>query len=256
MNRIDVVKNKEEGITRAIEVLKSGGLIIYPTETCYGLGGDATNPEALKKIMEYKKLRGSKPISIAVADKKMAEEYVEINEMAENLYNNYLPGPITVISMSKGELVPPVVSIQGGVGIRYPDYDFSLEMIKIAHSKMPDANLLQWDFTLGVPPALRNQTFDFIIGTYALHHLSDDAKVDFIAELLGLLAPQGAILIGDVCFQTRSALLSCKAACGNTWDTDEIYFVFSELQERLSPFCRMAFHEFSFCSGVIEIRKS
>ena len=130
MKRIDVIKNKEEAIKQAIEVLQDGGLIVYPTETCYGLGGDATNPEALKKIMEYKKLRGSKPISIAVSDKEMAEEYVEINEMAENLYKNYLPGPITVISMSKGNLLPPVVSQQGAVGIRYPDYDFTLELIK------------------------------------------------------------------------------------------------------------------------------
>lgn len=130
MKRIDTIKNKDEAIKKAIEVLKNGGLIVYPTETCYGLGGDATNPEALKKIMQYKKLRGSKPISIAVSDKEMAEEYVELNEMAENLYKNYLPGPITVISMSKGNLVPPVVSQQGAVGIRYPDYDFTLKLIK------------------------------------------------------------------------------------------------------------------------------
>jgi len=130
MNKINVEKNKEEARTQAIKVLKSGGLIVYPTETCYGLGGDATNPEALKKIMQYKKLRGSKPISIAVGDIKMAQEYVEINEMAKNLYDNYLPGPITVISMSKGELVQPVVSIQGTVGVRYPDYEFTTELIK------------------------------------------------------------------------------------------------------------------------------
>ncbi len=130
MNRIDIRNKKEEAIKKAIEVLKNGGLIVYPTETCYGLGGDATNPEALKKIMEYKKLRGSKPISIAVSDKDMAKEYVELNEMANNLYENYLPGPITVISVSKGNLVSPVVSLQGAVGVRYPDYDFTLELIK------------------------------------------------------------------------------------------------------------------------------
>jgi L-threonylcarbamoyladenylate synthase len=130
MNRIDIKKEKDLAIKKAVEVLKNGGLIVYPTETCYGLGGDATNPEALKKIMQYKKLRGSKPISVAVADKEMAQQYVEINEMAENIYKNYLPGPITVVSMSKGKLVPPVVSAQGAVGIRYPDYDFTLELIK------------------------------------------------------------------------------------------------------------------------------
>ena len=130
MKRIDIKKQRDLAIQEAIKVLNNGGLVIYPTETCYGLGGDVTNPEALKKIMEYKKLRGSKPISIAVCDRDMAEEYVEINEMASNLYTNYLPGPITVISVSKGELVPPVVSIQGAVGVRHPDYEFTLELIK------------------------------------------------------------------------------------------------------------------------------
>ncbi len=130
MNRIDIKKDKTLAIKKAVETLRNGGLIVYPTETCYGLGGDVTNPEALKKIMEYKTLRGSKPVSIAVANKKMAEEYVDINDMADNLYENYLPGPITVISMSKGSLVPPVVSIQGAVGVRYPDYNFTLDLIK------------------------------------------------------------------------------------------------------------------------------
>lgn len=130
MNIIDTKKEKDLAIKKAVEVLNNGGLIVYPTETCYGLGGDATNPEALKKLMKYKKLRGSKPISIAVANRKMAEQYVDINEMADNLYENYLPGPITVISMNKGKLVPPVVSIQNSVGVRYPDYLFTLEMIE------------------------------------------------------------------------------------------------------------------------------
>ena len=58
MERIDIKNNKELGIKKAVETLKNGGLIIYPTETCYGLGGDATNPEALKKLMQYKKFRG------------------------------------------------------------------------------------------------------------------------------------------------------------------------------------------------------
>lgn len=133
--------------------------------------------------------------------------------------------------------------------------DFSDEMLKIASAKMPAAHLLKWDFSNGVPPALGGQPFDFIVSTYALHHLRDDAKVDFILSLLELLAPEGLILIGDVCFTTRAALLSCKEACGDEWDDEEVYFVFSELQERLEPVCQLAYHEFSFCAGVIEIAK-
>jgi L-threonylcarbamoyladenylate synthase len=122
--------NKKEIIQKAIKVLNDAGVIIYPTETCYGIGVDATNENALKKLLTYKKFRGSKPISIAVSDKEMANKYVEINEMAENIYKNYLPGPITVVSMSKGILNPPVVSQQGTVGVRIPDYPFMLELLK------------------------------------------------------------------------------------------------------------------------------
>ena len=129
MLKIDIYKNRQQAILKAIDTLQNGGLIIYPTETCYGLGGDATNPKALAKLLSYKKYRGSKPISIAVSDKQMASEYVELNEMANNLYDNYLPGPITVISMSKGVLTSPVVSPRGAVGVRIPAYPFTQELI-------------------------------------------------------------------------------------------------------------------------------
>lgn len=133
--------------------------------------------------------------------------------------------------------------------------DFSSEMLKTASLKMPNAHLLQWDFTLGVPPSLLDQKFDFIISTYALHHLSDDAKVTFIEELLDILAPGGSILIGDVCFRSRHDLNSCRESCGDDWDDDEIYFVFSEVQDRFGILCNLSFHAYSFCSGIIEIRK-
>lgn len=133
--------------------------------------------------------------------------------------------------------------------------DFSYEMFKIASLKMPNAKLMQWDFTNGIPEILKNQTFDFIVSTYALHHLADDAKVVFITELLDILASDGAILIGDVCFLTQGDLLSCRESCGDEWDDDEAYFVFSELQKALSPVCSLTFYEISFCSGILEIRK-
>ena len=130
MERIIVNNNTKDIVKKTIEVLNNGGIIIYPTETCYGIGVDATNTKALKKLLTYKKFRGSKPISIAVSDKQMASKYVEINEMGENIYKNYLPGPITVVSMSKGILQPPVVSQQGTVGVRIPDYQLMLDILK------------------------------------------------------------------------------------------------------------------------------
>ena len=68
MKRLKLTNNnQDEVIEEAIKVLNEGGLIVYPTETCYGLGADATNPRALSKLLAYKTFRGSKPISIAVS---------------------------------------------------------------------------------------------------------------------------------------------------------------------------------------------
>jgi len=131
MERIKYTKNNEKLIIKkALEVLKKGGLFVFPTETCYGLGADATKPAAIKKLYSYKTRREGKPLSIAVADIKMAKKYVEINEIAENLYQNYLPGPITVISQGLGKVVRGVESEYGTLGIRIPDYKLVLEIVK------------------------------------------------------------------------------------------------------------------------------
>lgn len=120
----------KEIIFQTIGVLKQGGLIIYPTETCYGLGADATNPAAVQKVLEFKGERKGKPILIAVCNQKMAQEYVQINEIAENLYKKFLPGPVAVVSKSKGKVAPGIESPQKTLGIRIPNYPLVLEIIR------------------------------------------------------------------------------------------------------------------------------
>lgn len=130
--------------------------------------------------------------------------------------------------------------------------DFSAEMLSAARRKMPGAKLVLWDFTRGVPPELASETFDFILSTYALHHLTHEAQAEFIRALLKHLKPQGCMLIGDVCFPTEEALAQCREASGCLWDDEEYYIVFTKLMERL-PGYAASFHPFSFCAGVIEI---
>ncbi|HEQ65377.1 MAG TPA: threonylcarbamoyl-AMP synthase [bacterium] len=123
-------KSEKEIVDAALNTLKKGGLIVYPTETCYGVGVVATNKSAVEKLLEYKSRREGKPLSIAVANKEMAGNFVEINEVAQNLYENYLPGPVTVISNSYGSLPDGVESEFGTIGIRIPDYPLILKIIK------------------------------------------------------------------------------------------------------------------------------
>lgn len=127
--KIIKIKNKKKAIKEALVCLQKGGLVICPTETCYGVFGDAINQNAVKKLFQYKGER-NKPISVAVSDKEMAKKYVEINEISQNLYDNFLPGPLTVVSKSKGKVVQELEAGTKTLGIRIPDYPFVLELIK------------------------------------------------------------------------------------------------------------------------------
>jgi L-threonylcarbamoyladenylate synthase len=121
---------KNKIIKQAVFCLQKGNLIIYPSETCYVLGADATNSRAVAKATAYKGQRRGKPISVAVADSKMASEYVEINPTAKNIFKNLLPGPVTVVCQGKHKVDPKIESQSGTLGIRIPDYRLFLEISK------------------------------------------------------------------------------------------------------------------------------
>ncbi len=128
MQIIKITDENAEG--KALECLKKGGILIYPTETCYGVGVNATDITAVTKVLEYKKRPEGKAISIGVSDISMAKNYVEINKTAQNFYNNFLPGPVTVVSKSKGKVDRRLESEKGTLGVRIPNYRFILNLIE------------------------------------------------------------------------------------------------------------------------------
>lgn len=130
--------------------------------------------------------------------------------------------------------------------------DFSSRMIQLAQEKMPRAQLYQGDFSLGLVQALKQQRYDAIIATYALHHLTDEQKAAFLQELLPLLQDNGCIYVGDVAFATRAQLEQCKAQAGDDWDASEIYFVYDELKQ---AFPQLRFEPVSHCAGLLTLKK-
>ncbi len=133
--------------------------------------------------------------------------------------------------------------------------DFSSQMIALARPKMPKANLVEWDITNGLPEDIQEKKYDYIISTYALHHLTDEEKRQFILMLLPMLKEEGKILIGDIVFASRQQLKSCKFDSKEYWDDDEFYFVFEELHSMLKDECKLEFQALSHCGGVIIITR-
>lgn len=96
-------KISEENINIApiIDALEAGETIVYPTETCYGLGSDATNQESVDKVFKIKERQQDKTVLIVMPDREMAEEYVVWNEVINDLADKYWPGPLTIVAEAK-----------------------------------------------------------------------------------------------------------------------------------------------------------
>ena len=121
--------NFAEDINKALQVLRNGGVILYPTDTIWGLGCDATNGAAIEKIFKIKSRAESKSLLVLVDSIQMAERYV--NEIPEIVYEltGVSDGPLTIIYSSGKNLGPGVCSDDGSVGIRICHDEFCQELI-------------------------------------------------------------------------------------------------------------------------------
>lgn len=198
MERIKYTKeNSEIIIKKALNVLKNGGIFIFPTETCYGLGADATNQAAIDKLYSYKTRREGKPLSIAVCDIKMASDYAALNEVAENLYKNYLPGPITVVSKGLGRVAKGVESEYGTLGIRIPDNELVLDIARRFGKPFTatSANISYMPKPYSVDSLLKNmpkksqELIDLIIDAGELPHRETSTVVDTTMNNLNVMRP-------------------------------------------------------------------
>lgn len=130
-----IVKVNEVGrvavVAEAVAVLSQGGLVVYPTETVYGLGADATSEQALEKLWKFKGERGDKPVLVAVAGEEMAEEYVEFSELGRKVVQKYWPGPVAIVAKSRNLVAKKAQGETNNLGLRNPDSEMMLEVISV-----------------------------------------------------------------------------------------------------------------------------
>lgn len=120
----------KEEINKALEVLKSGGIILYPTDTIWGIGCDATNPEAVAKIFALKKRADSKSMIILLdSDNKLQSYISEVPDIAYDLIE-YAENPLTIIYSGAKNLAPNVINEDGSIGIRIVKHDFCEQLIQ------------------------------------------------------------------------------------------------------------------------------
>lgn len=117
-------------VNKALEVLKSGGIILYPTDTVWGLGCDATNAEAVAKIFTLKNREDSKSMIILLDTENKLQSYVsDIPDVAYDLIE-YTEKPLTIIFSGAKNLAINLINKDGSVGIRIPKHDFCQQLIQ------------------------------------------------------------------------------------------------------------------------------
>jgi L-threonylcarbamoyladenylate synthase len=118
-------------LLNAVEVLRQGGVILYPTDTIWGLGCDATNREAVEKVYRIKERPSGKSMLILVSDIVMAEEYTkDTPDLIWNVMEEALE-PLTLIFPHARNLADNLPAADGSIGIRMPKDNFCLELIRL-----------------------------------------------------------------------------------------------------------------------------
>jgi len=131
--------------------------------------------------------------------------------------------------------------------------DFSSEMVNISKNKMPNGKFYECDFNNELPSDILNQKYDYIISTYAIHHLTDTKKIEFILLLKTLLKDNGKIIIGDISFLNEEELNECKNKY-NGFDKDEIYIVADKFIEDLKNVgINCEYNKMSSCAAILTI---
>ncbi len=130
-------------LQEAGEIIRQGGLVVFPTETVYGLGGDGTNAESAKKIYAAKGRPSDNPLIIHICEPQDAEEYAVTNDTYYKLARAFMPGPLTVVLPKKNTIPPETTGGLDSVAIRCPSHPVARGLIKAAGIPIaaPSANL-------------------------------------------------------------------------------------------------------------------
>jgi L-threonylcarbamoyladenylate synthase len=156
-------------IARAAKILSAGGLVAFPTETVYGLGAHASNPEAIRKLYAVKRRPADHPVIVHFADAEKAFAWArEVPEGARKLAQRFWPGPLTLILKRSAQAKDFVTGGQDTVGVRVPSHPVAQELLK--------------EFSGGIAAPSANR-FGLVSPTTAAHVRDDlGGDVDLVLE--------------------------------------------------------------------------
>lgn len=128
--KVDSKSPDPKVVSLAVKVVKEGGIIVYPTDTVYGVGGNALDPGAVLRVFKVKERSLGQAVPVAVSSVKMAEELAIVNSRARKLMDRFWPGALTLILKRKSIVPLEVTGGREGVGLRMPNHKVPLAIMQ------------------------------------------------------------------------------------------------------------------------------
>lgn len=119
-------------VRKAAAVLRAGGVVLYPTDTLYGLGGDAFSDEAVKRVCDIKGRDERRPMHAVFADMEMVRAYADVTPLGERLAARFLPGPLTLIFSKREGVFGGIARDLPTIGVRIPRHEFCIALSRAA----------------------------------------------------------------------------------------------------------------------------
>lgn len=201
-------------ISETVNTLKNGGLVVFPSDTVYGLLVDARQEQAVEKLIAFKNRPPGKAISVFVKDMQMINQYATLSEKQEALLKSILPGPFTVVLDSKHLLDRRLESETGTVGLRIPDFELVNTLLKTYGSPVTatSANLggSNPHYSIGSflhkLPKKKEALIDLIVDAGKLPRKKPSTVVDLTGDVTKTLRE------GEIIFDKKDTFLSKSAA--------------------------------------------
>jgi len=119
----------DEGIRKSVEIIENGGVIIFPTDTVYGIGCNPYNANAVKKIYEIKSREKIKSLPVLASSIQIVKQISIIDEFTENIIKKYWPGPLTLILKLKDKNLKKSLNLEDKIAVRIPNSECTLKLL-------------------------------------------------------------------------------------------------------------------------------
>jgi L-threonylcarbamoyladenylate synthase len=163
--KVDPVKPSSAALDRAVDVLKLGGLVAFPTETFYGLGALALDPAAVRRVFELKGRPASKPLLVLVGSVAMAEDLATVTEQARALMARHWPGALTLVLPARPKLPVELTADTATIGVRQSSHPVAMALVVRLGGPLtaPSANPSD-----APPPTTGDEVLDYFAGSVDL----------------------------------------------------------------------------------------